>query len=246
MRRFIIPSHALTEDTITVSGELFHHMVRVLRLNKGSRLSLADGSGHEYEGRISRVDAESLTVAVEESRVSTATRTGPRITLFQGLPKGDRLELVIQKCTELGIAEIVPFIAARSVARPGERRLQDRLERWRRIAAEAARQSNRSTVPEIDFSADLSEVCPKSSHDVRIVLWEEEQTLSLKKLLAGFEGPESVAIIVGPEGGLTREEVSLATRCGFISVSLGSRILRTETAGMAILAILQFYWGDLG
>ena len=111
---------------------------------------------------------------------------------------------------------------------------------------EASRQSNRLTVPTIDFANDLSEICRSSDHEVNILLWEEEKALTLKKFLAGTEPPESVAVIIGPEGGFTMDEVSLASKHGFNAVSIGNRILRTETAGMALLAILQFFWGDIG
>jgi 16S rRNA (uracil1498-N3)-methyltransferase len=245
MRRFIIPSQGVTENTVTITGDQFHHIVRVLRLKKGARISLANCCGSEYEGIISEVGADSLTVALDREQV-VASEIGPRITLFQGLPKGEKLELILQKCTELGVAEIVPFIAARSVSRPSPERLSEKLERWRRIAMEAARQSKRVTVPEIIFASDLAEVCRHADHDVKLLLWEEERSLSLKQLLCDAGYPEKVAVIVGPEGGLSPDEVAIALKCGFHSVSLGKRILRTETAGMAIMAILQFYWGDLG
>ncbi|HEX2767998.1 MAG TPA: RsmE family RNA methyltransferase, partial [Geobacteraceae bacterium] len=102
MRRFIIPSHAVFDDTITITGDLFHHIAHVLRLKRGTRIILADGNGREYEGTISQVTGESIAVTTEETRTAPATGTGPRITLFQGLPKGDKLEHILQKCTELG------------------------------------------------------------------------------------------------------------------------------------------------
>jgi 16S rRNA (uracil1498-N3)-methyltransferase len=221
-------------------------MARVLRLKKGARVSLSDGSGHEYMGTIVQIAGESLAVKLEGVGIDHAAETGPKITLFQGVPKGDKLELIIQKSTELGVAEIVPFVAARSVSRPAAGRIQEKLERWRRITQEAARQSMRMTVPQVTFAADLSEVCRQADHTVKLLLWEEEQSGSLRKLLAGIQSPQRIAVIVGPEGGLTSEEVTCALKCGFIPVSLGRRIVRTETAGLAILSILQFYWGDIG
>jgi 16S rRNA (uracil1498-N3)-methyltransferase len=246
LRRFIIPPHSVRGDTVTITGDIFHHMAHVLRLKKGARLTLSDGIGHEYVGTISRIDGESLAVSLEEFGSISATEIGPQITLFQGLPKGDKLEWIIQKSTELGVAEIVPFVAARSVSRPAAGRIQEKLERWRRITLEAARQSRRMTIPQVTFAADLSEVCRQADHPVKLLLWEEEQSGSLRKLLAGVRSPQRIAVIVGPEGGLSSEEVTCATKCGFISVSLGRRIVRTETAGLAILAILQFQWGDIG
>jgi 16S rRNA (uracil1498-N3)-methyltransferase len=246
LRRFFIPTPLRADETITITGELFHHLARVLRLKEGSRIILADGSGHEYTGTIHQVTSESVAVTLEESRVAPVTEVGPRITLFQGLPRGDKLELILQKCTELGVAAIVPFTAARSISRMPDGRLREKLERWQRIAREAARQSGRMSAPEVSFAGDLAEVLRQADHAVKLLLWEEEEAGTLKKLLAELHPPENIAVIVGPEGGLTREEVGSAMECGFVPVSLGKRIVRTETAGPAILAILQFYWGDIG
>jgi 16S rRNA (uracil1498-N3)-methyltransferase len=220
-------------------------MIRVLRLSEGSQISLVDAGGKEYKGEILHIGTDTLTVSVKEScRESTAPDI-PQITLFQALPKGDKLELIIQKCTELGVHKIVTFGAARSISRPSEERMQDRLKRWNRISTEASRQANRFTVPKIEFASELSEICKKSDHKLKIILWEEERGSSLRQLLENVDSPESIAVIVGPEGGLTKTEVEMAARWGFVPVSLGNRILRTETASIAIIAILQFYWGNL-
>lgn len=246
MRRFIIPPHAVDANHVTITGDLFHHIVHVLRLKKGVRIRLADGSGLEYTGIIRRVSGESISVNLEETRTAPATESGPRITLYQGIPRSDKLELILQKCTELGVAGIVPFLASRSVARVPTERLKEKLERWQRIVREAARQSNRTSVPDISFAGELAEVLAQTEYPVKLLLWEKEQAGTLKKVLAEFPPPERIAVIVGPEGGLTAEEVASAVKCGFIAVSLGKRIIRTETAGPAIVAILQFYWGDMG
>jgi 16S rRNA (uracil1498-N3)-methyltransferase len=229
-----------------ITGDLFHHIAHVLRLKKGAHICLNDGSDCEYTGIISRVAGESITVTLEETLTAPATESGPRITLFQGIPRGDKLELILQKCTELGVAGIVPFMASRSVARVPAGRLREKLERWQRIVREAARQSNRASVPDISFAADLAEALNLAEDPVKLLLWEEEQAGTLKKVLAELPPPERIAVIVGPEGGLTAEEVASAVKCGFVPVSLGKRIVRTETAGLAIVAILQFYWGDIG
>jgi len=189
---------------------------------------------------------QSMIVNTEEFRVSPETGTGPIITLFQGLPKGDKLELILQKGTELGAAEIIPFMATRSIARVPAGRIQEKLMRWQRIAQEAARQSNRMSAPDVFVATDLAEVLHRANQQVKLLLWEDAEAGTLKKTLAEFHAPESIAVIVGPEGGLTAKEAMSATQCGFIPVSLGKRIVRTETAGLAILAILQFYWGDIG
>lgn len=246
MRRFFIPPHTVVGETVTITGDLFRHMATVLRLKKGARVILAAGDSREYVGTVSELAREHLTVTIDETRSPSAAEAGPRITLFQGLPRGEKLELILQKCTELGAAEIIPFGAARSVARLQEGRLSDKLERWQRIAREAARQSLRPAVPRVSFARDLAEVVSQSDHSVKLLLWEGEEAGTLRRLLAELPAPESIAVIVGPEGGLAPEEVALATRGGFVPVSLGKRIIRTETAGLAILAILQFCWGDIG
>jgi 16S rRNA (uracil1498-N3)-methyltransferase len=246
MRRFIIPSQIVDDDAITITGDLFHHITHVLRLKKGARILLVDANGREFVGKISQVGGQKFTFTTEKTLVAPPVETGLNITLFQGLPKGDRLESILQKCTELGIAEIVPFVAARSVARVQAGSINKKLERWRRIVLEAARQSNRTTVPEISFAGNLTEVLQQAEQPVKLLLWEEEKAGTLKKLLTGTPPPERIAVLVGPEGGLTDEEVLSAVNCDFISVSLGRRIVRTETAGPTILSILQFYWGDIG
>ncbi len=246
MRRFIIPVSAITEDTVTITGDLFHHMVHVLRLKRGSRICLVDGGGREYTGVIRRMNGESVSVAMEECRQAQAAASGPAITLFQGLPRGDKLELILQKCTELGASGIVPFAAARSIARVPSTRLEEKLERWRRIAKEAARQSNRNSVPDIYFAADLTEALHLADNHIKLFLWEQAEPGTLRSTLAGMDRPEQLAVIIGPEGGFTAEEAASAVKCGAIPVSLGKRIVRTETAGLAILAILQFHWGDIG
>jgi 16S rRNA (uracil1498-N3)-methyltransferase len=246
LRRFFISHDTIADGTITITGELFRHMATVLRLKQGTRVSMADGSGHEYVGTIARITIDSLEVAIEETCGLPDPDPGPRISLFQGLPKGDKLELILQKATELGAAEIVPFVAARSIARFPEGRLAEKLERWQRISREAARQSGRPSVPHVCFARDMDDVLSRAEHAVRLLLWEGEKPGSLRKLLAQTETPESIAIIVGPEGGLAPEEVLRAISRGFAPVSLGKRILRTETAGLAILTILQYHWGDIG
>ena len=141
---------------------------------------------------------------------------------------------------------MVPFVSGRSVARLPKDREAERLERWRKIIREAARQSDRTTIPRLSPVMGLSEALATADQTVKLLLWEEEKANRLKSVLGSQPFPESVAVMVGPEGGLSAEEAAAATAAGFVPVSLGTRILRTETAGIALLAILQFYWGDMG
>jgi 16S rRNA (uracil1498-N3)-methyltransferase len=245
MRRFFISPRDIVDGRATVSGDLFRHMVKVLRLKTDDRVVLTDGAGNEFEGVIQTVGRESADISIKGT-FTVIPATGPGITLYQGLPKGDKLEYILQKATELGAAAVVPFTAERSVPRVRKGEESGKIARWERIAQEAARQSGRSTLPRIDFAEGLGGVVGMARQQVRLLLWEEEKMSRLKNLLAGCSEPESIALIVGPEGGLSAAEARMAQENGFVPVSLGPRILRTETAGVAMLSILQFYWGDMG
>ena len=245
VRRFVLPPEDLGGDEVVLTGEIYRYAIRVLRLGPGSPVLLSDGRGREWHGRIETVERLRAVVAIDGKGAQAAT-AGPGITLYQGLPKGEKLDLILQKGTELGAAAIVPFAGERSVVRIPPEKTDERIERWQRIVREASRQSRRATVPEVDFAPDLGEVLRSAGQDVKLLLWEEEETRRLKETLAALPTPESIAVLVGPEGGFSAAEARAAEERGFIPVGLGRRILRTETAGLAMLAILQFYWGDMG
>jgi 16S rRNA (uracil1498-N3)-methyltransferase len=246
MRRFFIDEHAIIDNSAVIAGNLFCHMTRVLRLKIGTRVLLSDGIGRRHVGVIDSIGKENLVIRLEESSLEPERPAGPLITLYQGLPKGSKMEFILQKCTELGVDALIPFVAGRSIAQLPQDRGADRLGRWRRIVAEAARQSNRTSIPELRPAMNFSELLASADQTVKLLLWEEEKSNRLKSVLGSLPLPETVAIMVGPEGGLSKDEVAAATQAGFIPVTLGSRILRTETAGIALLAVLQFYWGDMG
>ena len=246
MRNFFLGDNTVFGDTATVTGELYRHMARVLRLKAGSEVQLTDESGRQFAGVIEEVGAKSLIVRITATEGAPEPEAGLRITLYQGLPKGEKLDLILQKCTELGVSEVVTFDAERSIVKLRGERSASRLGRCEKIVQEAARQSGRRSVPKVVLGGSLEEVLREARHTVRLLLWEGEQTVGLRETLGAHESPESVAIVVGPEGGLSAEEVEQARACGFTPVSLGRRILRTETAGLAMLAILQYHWGDMG
>jgi 16S rRNA (uracil1498-N3)-methyltransferase len=246
MRRFFIDEKAIVDGTALVTGNLFCHMTRVLRLKIGTRIILSDGLGRRHVGTLVTIGKDSLAVQLEESSAEPVRPAGPLLTLCQGLPKGSKMEFIMQKSTELGVDALLPFVAERSVARLPKDRETERLERWQRITREAARQSNRATIPEIAPAAEFHDLLASLHQTVKILLWEEEKSNRLKSVLGSLPLPDSVAVMVGPEGGLTAAEAAAAVAAGFIPVTLGTRILRTETAGPALLAVLQFYWGDMG
>jgi len=246
VRRFMAPGADLSAASVRVEGDLFRHMAKVLRLKIDTPVRLADGRGAECAGIIREIGRDHLTVAVEERHAAAPSGGTLRITLIQGLPKGEKMELILQKGTELGVNEVIPFQADRSVSRIPADRQDERLRRWQRIAAEAARQAGRPDIPTVRLAGGVVEAVRDADHDLKLLLWEEERATTLKGAMADRPRPASIAVIVGPEGGLTAAEAETARNSGFIPVTLGKRILRTETAGIALVAILQYLYGDLG
>jgi 16S rRNA (uracil1498-N3)-methyltransferase len=246
MRRFFFDKNTIEEGKAIITGNLFRHMAKVLRLKNGTCVTLVDQEGTNYSGLIQDIGRTKLIIDLEMQAPEPVITKGPGITLFQGLPKGNKMELILQKSTEIGVSSVIPFVASRSVPRLPKDREQERLARWQRISLEAARQSNCKTLPDISQIKDFTEALELANQTVKLLLWEKEQVNRLRTTLEELPIPESVAVLVGPEGGLTSDEAEAAMHNGFIPISLGTRILRTETAAIAILAILQFYWGDMG
>ncbi|RNC72237.1 MAG: 16S rRNA (uracil(1498)-N(3))-methyltransferase [Desulfuromonadales bacterium] len=245
-RRFIATGLDLSGTTVEVRGDLFRHMATVLRLKIDTRVILTDGCGTECGGIIRELGRDHLVVDIMERSTPAMQGKNLRITLYQGLPKGEKMELILQKATELGVSAVVPFPAERSITRIPSDRQEERLRRWRRIVEEAARQSGRADVPNVRLAGGMVELGREAGHQMKLLLWEAEQATSLRETLAAQPQLTDIAVIVGPEGGITSGEAEIARKGGFIPVTLGRRILRTETAGIALVAILQYLYGDLG
>jgi len=222
-------------------GDL-HYLRSVQRMKPGNRLTLFDGRGREYSAVIVELTAQRALLEIIAANRAPA-RPG-RITLIQALPKAQKMDFIVQKATELGVDEIRPFPSARSVPVLTPEKARVKTERWRKIAQEAAKQCRRADVPAVAEIAPLSEVLKAMEPDaLKLIFWEEESRQGLKDLLQKSSDAGAFSIIVGPEGGLTPEEVEAATASGFVSVSLGKQILKVETAAVAILAILQYEAG---
>jgi len=242
MRRFFVPDTTFLADaTFDLSPELFKHMGNVLRLKVGDEIELLDGCGTIAHCRLSSLSDKTGRVLV----LATRKAPYPRLTieLIQGTAKGDKLDLVLQKGTELGANRFILSTMERSIGRLKEDRLTAKLDRWKKITQEAARQCKQTHLPAVDTASSLSEAIHKSQGQLKLMLWEEE-TQALPSVLPD-RPPTSICILVGPEGGLTKKEADLAISAGFKSVRLGERILRTETAGLAIMSIMQYLYGDL-
>ncbi|MBQ2662014.1 MAG: 16S rRNA (uracil(1498)-N(3))-methyltransferase [Clostridia bacterium] len=238
MSRFFVNLENISENTARIYGEDARHITKVLRMTTGEKVVLCDGLGMDYEATITGADKESVSFSIE-NKTPTLSESPIRVTLFQGLPKSGKMELIIQKCVELGVHEIVPVKAHRSVVKLNSKDEANKLARYNRIAYEAAKQSQRGIIPRVlPFTAFKTH--DFSRFDAVIVAYEEETERTLKQALSGLGSAKNIALIIGPEGGLEKDEVNHMVNCGGISVTLGKRILRTETAGMATLAMIMY------
>jgi 16S rRNA (uracil1498-N3)-methyltransferase len=230
--------------------KLGEHHIRyirnVLRLGKGDSLILFGGRGVEYEAVIRAVTRDAVTADVIGRR--SVGDNGIRITLAQALPKGPKMDFIIQKATELGVSRVLPFDSSRSIPKLTVDKARARTARWQTIALEACRQCGRADIPEIAEIHTFPEVLElPQKDDVKLIFWEEESGLGIKDVLRNgrASGAGDFFIIVGPEGGFSNVEVEAALKKGFLSVSLGRRVLKVETAAVVILAILQYEMGSL-
>jgi 16S rRNA (uracil1498-N3)-methyltransferase len=249
MRRLFVPPERLQGATATLDAEAHRHLARVLRARPGDRLTLFDGQGTEVDAQVVTVDRDQTVVALGERRAGriAAGGAGAEIVLLQSLARGERMDFIVQKTTELGVARIVPVVAGRSVSRPAaDDRSAARRARWERIAREAARQSGRADVPHIDdavpLATALAEAQPSEGH-ARLALWESSRGHPLRQALAS--PPHKVTLLIGPEGGFAEAEVAAAAAAGFQIVGLGARILRVETAAIVAVALAQAAAGGL-
>jgi 16S rRNA (uracil1498-N3)-methyltransferase len=238
VKRLFVPN--LAEGSLAVSGADHHYLVHVLRAVAGEGVVLFDGRGGEASARIERIGEQSLVLAVAAPTRARAPRL--ELTLLVSLLKGEKMDLVVQKATELGAARIVPLRAERSVERLLEGRAGARVARWQKIAREAARQCGRADAP--DIAAPHAPAEAFSAAAGFRVLFQERTETSIRQALPATP-PERAAAAVGPEGGFTDAEVAAARAAGFVICGLGPRVLRAETAALAALVIIGFSVGDL-
>lgn len=244
MIRLLLPHAA--PGAVTVEGPRLHYLVRVLRLAEGDALEVFDGRGSCFDARVTTVATETATLTLGPARAAPLPRA---LTVVQGLPKADKLELVLQKGTELGAAAFAPAACARSVVKlDGPDKEASKRERWQRIVEEAARQCGRADVPRVLPVKPLAQaVAALPGAPAVFVLDEEERALPLSLAARpALDAGRPIAVVVGPEGGLTREEVAALIAQGAAPVTLGRLILRTETAALAALVVLRHLDGDLG
>jgi len=218
-------------------SDLRKHIQTVLRLVPGEHFELFDGTGAVAKVEL-QADAQVAILEVVRHPLPAC-----HLSLLQGLPKGERLDFILQKGTELGVNRFELISMERSIGQLKKERKDKKSERWEKIIQEAARQCHQYHLPQLQVSADFSASVAGVTADLKLILWEgSEQPLAA---VLPKQVPARVALVVGPEGGISASEVKLAEECGFVPVSLGPRILRTETAGLAMVAVLQYLYGDL-
>lgn len=230
MNRFF--TEDIAGDTARITGEDVRHISRVLRLRVGEKIAVCDGRATEYIGEITEISDQAVLCRLSEGTPSLS-ESAVRVTLFQGLPKSGKMETIVQKCVELGIDTVVPTLFSRCVAVP-TRDFEKKRIRYQRVALEAAKQSRRGIIPKVTGVVKPKDI-DFDAFDTVLIAYEDEHATTLKQALRAGVG-ERIALIVGPEGGLEQEEVDSLRSRGAKAVSLGRRILRTETAGMAMLA----------
>ncbi len=242
MVRFFVESEALAQNTIILAGENAAH-AKVLRLKAGEQVLVCDGQGKECLCCVESAGAGEFTLAVNERRDSIS-EAAVRVSIYMAFPKADKLEHVIQKATELGAYEIVTFPSARCVSKPDEKSLKKKLERWQKIAASAAEQSGRGRIPNVVVLPTFAEALRRASEaDLPIMFYENEHATTLRMALESQEY-QSVSLLSGPEGGLEDKEVEKAREAGLHICTLGSRILRCETAPLCGLSAVMYASGE--
>lgn len=244
MSRFYVPPKCVADGKIIIRGNELHHAKDVMRLASGDAIAVFDGTGKEYHGVIQKADKEQMTIAIQKT---LERKTGGcRLTLVQALPKSDKMDLIVEKATELGVEKIIPTMTERTIVRPDTKKENLKVERWRKIALVAAKQCGRTTIPEImpitGFEDSLKAL---TDSEIKIIPCLYENTKTLKEVLSEAKGrvlggDKSAAVFIGPEGDFTKKEIEEAKAIGAIPVSLGNEVLRSETAAICALSVLNY------
>lgn len=240
MHRFFVPKNAITDGTAQICGDDVAHITKVLRLKENDSIILCDGEKSDYYCTISQVDKACIHLKVEREEPNRA-ESDLNITLYQGLPKSDKMDFIIQKAVELGASKIVPVESARCVAKMKDN--DKKRARWQKIAEEAAKQCGRGIIPSVGDAITFSQAI-NQAHEAKIMPYECEQEGSLSNFIECNPNCRDMAIYIGPEGGFEAAEADEATANGVKTVTLGKRILRCETAGIATVAAVMYAYGQ--
>ena len=243
MHRFFIPKPFKQEMQIT--GQDAHHILDVLRMGPGNLLQAVADDGVSFVAEIVAANTNTVTIAAREILRESHEPT-VAISLLQGLAKGEKMEWIIQKAVEIGVTDIFPLAMDHSVVALENAKAEKRVERWQKIAEAAAKQSKRDVIPAVHSVRKLPRVLQDETWDLLLVAYESENKISLKDVLQSHKEAKRIGLVIGPEGGLSQEEVTAAREAGGIAVSLGRRILRTETAGLVAAAAILYETDNLG
>lgn len=246
MPKFFTPIDHILEDTLTIDSEDVAHIKKVLRLSAGDIITVCDGKGFDYIVRIRQFLAGAIECEILE-KYPVQSEADIQVTIYQGLPKAAKMDYIIQKTTELGVTQIVPCVMARCVAKLEDRKAEaKKLARWQKIAEEAAKQSGRGVIPQVAQPVNFQEaVRQMKQDDLCFVPYECEERKNLRSVLTEKENVRRISFMIGPEGGFSLEEIEFLRQAGVQTVTLGKRILRTETAGEAVLAMVMYEIGDI-
>ncbi|MFR4414536.1 MAG: 16S rRNA (uracil(1498)-N(3))-methyltransferase [Butyricicoccus sp.] len=239
MPRFFVDQQP-QDGVLTLTGENAHHAGRVLRLRVGEGVTLCDGAGMDFDCTVEAVEKEAVTCRVVSCHAAD-TEPKQAITLFMALPKGDKMEFIVQKAVELGVSRIVPYLSKNCVSRPDK--TEKKVERWRKIAAEAAKQCGRGRLPEVTAVVPVAQAIAQAAESETALFFYENEGGPVCTCAAGVR--DTVSLMVGPEGGFDPAEAKAAVDAGLQSVSLGTRILRCETAPIAALAAVLYAGGNM-
>jgi len=241
MHRFFVDNCTNAVDNIIITGSDVNHIKNVLRIRAGERVVISDGDGTDFVCSVVDINDDSVTAKIEDVN-KNASELPVKITLFQGMPKSDKLELIIQKAVELGVYEIVPVITKRTVVKIDDKKASKKLERFNGIAESAGKQSGRGIIPQVrEFMTFKQALEYAKTLEMNIIPYEEAEGLEYSRnVIKEIKGKKSLGIFIGPEGGFAKEEVEQAIGVGAKCITLGNRILRTETAGLAVLSIIMF------
>ena len=246
MHRFFTTPENITDEKVILRGSDVAHVRKVLRLKRGDRIQVLDGCGNCYTVILSIVGHDTIECSINSKENANNCESPLRISLGQGMVKGVGFDGIVRKSVELGVDKVVPVSASRCVPKLSQEDVTKKMDRWQRIAIEASKQCGRSRVPDIGPKlATVKEFCFfYRESDLKLIFWEEERSIRIKDL-SHKNQLKSAAILIGPEGGFSSKEVESSKKYGFQSVSLGPRLLRTDTAPLAAISILQNHWGDL-
>lgn len=242
MYQFFVEDAQVGEHTVTIEGSDVNHIKNVLRMKRGEQVRISSTSGKNYFGEIAEFSGDTVLVAITQE-CAPDTELPSRIYLFQGLPKSDKMELIIQKAVELGACEIIPVAMKNCVVKLDEKKAAAKTARWQEIAKSAAKQSKRSVIPTVGRPVSYQEALAIAAElDVVLIPYENERGMAAtREAIEAIVPGQSIGILIGPEGGFSDGEIALARERDMKLISLGGRILRTETAGLATLSVLMYH-----